>query len=416
MRHLWGLALAVVLLAAPAQAQSSGSFWVLREPDQAVQYDAPGSAARRAVQVPRRLLEHPEFLTVNAKGQMLFVPPRGAEWGSGEMASAGGRVWLWDGSQAREWPLGDRPAGGITITLDWFLSAGGDALFVLETRVEKVVDPSGLDLSVRTTARVRRTDLTRGSAVTIASLPSSGQCMCATGVCSETCPEWSLWAPGGVVGDAFLVTLVTPGQIGSTWHESLLYRRTGQQWRATKLPQPLEQPFAASSTGDLVIAAVLDGGCCAWMNEGSDKLLLVHGGAVAVLYDEFTRYDNSNYDVSFYPSNARLAPGRFMVAYTLVSTAKPGDPIPLSSSGTERPDELARVRATIAELPSIEVVRLSAPPQRTAVIPHAALVGWLNDREILTVRDGSLTVYDLQTARWRDAAIRVRTAADVFLP
>lgn len=422
MTRLWTLALAA-LLVSPVQAQSAKPLWVLQEPGQIVEYDASTFAARRTMNVPRRLLEHPEYLTVNPRGQMLFLPPRGVQWAGGEMASTADRVWFWDGRQADEWPLESQPARGtsgaqpilVETTADWFLSAGGDWLVVLETRFEKIVSEPGVERSVRTTSRILRTDLARSRSVTITSLPSSGWCACATGVCSETCPEWSFWAPDGVVGDVFLVTRVTPGQIGSTYHEGLLYQRSGQQWRATKLPGAVQQPLAASSGGEILIGAVLDGGCCGWENEGSDRMLLLRGGTVTVLYDELGRYDNRNYDVSFFPSNARLSPGKTMLAYTIASTAQPGAEIRLSSSGKEAPRELTRIRTAMAELPSIEILRLGVKPRRTAVIRHAVLVGWLNDGEILIAQDGRLSVYDVQTGKQRQTPIRVRTGADAFL-
>jgi hypothetical protein len=104
-----------------------------------------------------------------------------------------------------------------------------------------------------------------------------------------------------------------------------------------------------------------------------------------------------------------------MLAYTLASTVQPGGQIRLSSSGKENPRELARVRAAMADLPSIEVLRLTAKPRRTAVIRQAVLVGWLNDREILLAQDGRLAIYDVRTGRQRATPIRVRTAADAFL-
>ena len=99
---LWTQVLLAVLLVSAAQAQSPKHLWVLQEPDQIVEYDLATFAARRTLKVPRRLIEHPEYLSVNAKGQMVFLPPKGAQWGSGEMASAGDRLWFWDGHRAKE--------------------------------------------------------------------------------------------------------------------------------------------------------------------------------------------------------------------------------------------------------------------------------------------------------------------------
>ena len=421
---LWAqLLLAVLLLVSAAHGQSPKKLWVLQEPDQIVEYDLATFAARRTLKVPRRLIEHPEYLSVNAKGQMVFLPPKGAQWGGGEMASAGDRLWFWDGHQAKEWNLegpktpGDS-AGKPTIAetaIQCFLAAGGESLFWFENRFEMVRDEAGLERSVRSTSRVWRTDLAGGKPATITSFSSPGWCRCETGTCSETCPEWSFWAPDGIVNDVFLVTRLTPGQLGSTYHESLLYQRSGRTWQGKKLPLPVERPLTASEKGEVLVAAVPDAGCCGWENDSSDQMLLLRNGKVKVLYDEFDRYDNRNTDVSFYTADARLAAGNALLAYTVVSTARTASEIRLSSGGKENAEELARVRRAIPELPAVEIMQLGIPSRPATVIRQAAFVGWLSIREILVAQDGRLAVYGTRGNKRKDTTIRVRSAADAFL-
>ena len=408
---------------ASAHAQSSKRLWVLQEPDQIVEYDITTSAVLRTLTVPRRLLQVPEYLSINATGQMVFLPPKGAQWGGGEMATAAGRMWFWDGRQGRESKLEGpatpgRSAGNATVTepaLQWFLSAGGASLFWFENSFEKILDGPGLEHSVRSTARVWRTDIAGVRPETTAKLSPTGWCACTTGTCSESCAEWSFWAPDGVVDDFFVLTRVTPGQLGSTYHESLLYQRTGGKWFAKKLPQPVERPLTASEKGDVLLVAVPDGGCCGWENDSNDQLLLLRNGKSSVLYDEWARYGNRDYDVSFYAADARLAAGNAALAYTIVSTAATDSGIRLSSSGKENAEELARVRKAIADLPVVEVVQLASPSRPVATIRHAALVGWLNDRELLVAQDGRLALYDIRGNKLKETAIRVRSAADAFL-
>ena len=420
----WTQVLVAACLVSAAHAQSPKHLWVLQEPDEIVEYDVARFAARRTLKVPRRLIEHPEYLNINAKGQMVFVPPKGAQWGSGEMASSGDRMWFWDGHQGKERNLEDtKTRGGSaakpTITesaLQWALSAGGESLFWFENRFEKVTDEAGVEQSVRSTSRVWRTNLAGGRPETITSLSSPGWCQCATGICSETCPEWYFWAPDGVVDDFFLVTRVTSGQLGSTYHESLLYQRSGRTWKAKKLLQPIARPLTASAKGEVLVAAVPDGGCCGGENDSNDQTLLLRNGKVSVLYDEFNRYDNRNYDVSFYTADARLAAANTMIAYTVVSTARNASEIRLSLEGKENAEELARVRKAIAELPGVEVVQPGIRQLRPAtMIRHAGLVGWLSDREILVAQDGRLVVYDTCGNKRKETTIRVRSAADAFL-
>jgi len=412
---------ALAIVSAPAQ--SARRLWVLQEPDQIIEYDLVTSAVVRSQTIPRRLVEHPEYLSINAAGQMLFLPPQGAQWAAGEMATAADRAWFWNGRQATEWPLASPPrtgmsAGNPTVTASsrqWFLSVGGDSLFRVETSFEKILDNSGIERSVRSSERVLRTSLSGDHPESLATIGPSGWCECTTGVCSESCPEWSFWAPNRSVDDFFLATRMTPGQIESTYQESVVYQRSRSRWTPKRLPQPIAVPLAASERGDILIEAVPDAGCCAWENESSDQLLLRQGRRSVVLYDEARRYDNRNYDVSFYVSDARLSVGHTLLAYTLVSTARADGEIRLSSDGKENAEELARIRRTIANLPTVEIVQLGATPRTTAAIAHAGLVGWAGEREILVAQDGTLALYDPQGVRRRDTAIHVRSAAHAFL-
>ena len=414
------LALAVTVVAAVAPAQAAKQLWVLQEPDRIVEYDPSTFVARRTVTVPRRVLEHPEFLSVNARGQLLFLPPLGTEWTTGELATTRDRAWFWDGQHAKEWKLeGVKARGGSTgrrtlteSARQWFLSGGGDSVVWFETTFEKVVEDGG-EREVRTAARIWRTDLGGGSPQPIASLASSGACRCETGVCTETCPAWSLWAPDGIVGDFFVVTRVTPGQLETTYHESLVYQRAGATWAVKKLVQPVPKPLTGDEKGELLVTALPDGGCCGWENASNDQTLLLRHGKAAVIYDEFQRYDNRNYDVSFYTADARLAAGK--LAYTIMATTGPSAELRVSEDGKENAAELARLRKAIAALPAVEIVdpTTTAPP--LAVIARAALVGWLSDTELLVAQDGRLAVYDIRGAKRKDTPIRVRSAADAFL-
>jgi hypothetical protein len=421
--RLWTSWVIAALAIPTPRGQSAKRLWVLQEPDQIVEYDLVTSAVVRSQTVPRRLVEHPEYLSINATGQMLFLPSLGAQWAAGDMATSADRAWFWDGRQAKEWKLeGPKTPGthagkpSVTETVrQWFLSAGGESLFWIEHKFEKIRDTLGVEHSVRTTAHVWRTSPSGDNPVDVATIAASGWCECTTGVCSESCPEWSFWAPNGIADDFFLATRMTEGQMGSTYHESVLYQHAGSRWVTRKMPQPLQAPLAASDKGEILVTAVPDAGCCGWENESSDQLLLLRSGKSGVLYDEQSRYNNRNYDVSFYASDARLSASNTLLAYTLASTARPGGEIRLSDDGKENAGELARVRRTIADLPTVEIVQLGTTPQTAAAIAHAGLVGWLSEREILVVQNGRLAIYDIQGIRRQDTTIRARSAADSFL-
>ena len=405
-------------------AQPAKALWVLQPPDAIVLYDVPQCSPRRAVTVPPRCFEAPIDLAINAIGQMIFLPPAGMEWAGGELATASNRAWLDTSGPPNEVPevrVNDGPAGGRdtqdeTVSM-WYLSATGDSLFLSETTSEKTLDDSspGLERSVRSAFRVYRTDLAGGARVPVATLAVAGPCRCDTGVCLDTCPQWRLWAPGGVVGDFFLVTRFTEGQLQTDYQESVLYRHTGSRWRATKLPRPIERPLAASGSGDVLVAAVPDAGCCGAANDSSDQLIVASGASVSVVFDEWRRFGNQDYDVSIYPINAALAPGGSLLAYTLAATSGAGSSITVAPDREGNAAELARIRGALAELPLVAVTALAPPHRELAIIQHAALVGWLSDRELLVARDGRLVICDPHGVTPRETPIRVRTAADAFL-
>jgi len=417
--------LVLALLLSAVHAQSTKRLWVLQEPNEIVEYDVAFFTAKRTIKGPPRLVEAPEYLSINNRGLMLFLPPHGVHRGGGELASIGRRIWLWDGRQGKEWSLEGRETRGgragrptlIETIPKCFLSVGSKHLYWFENRFETVMDEEerGRERSMRSSWRVWRTDFCGSRPEAITNVPLSGWCQCLTGVCSESCPKWEFWAPDNIVGDFFLVTRFTPGQLESTYHESFLYQRSASTWQAKRLPRPIENPLTASEKGEILVAAVPDGGCCGWDNMGSDQMLLLQSGKVFVLFDEFKRYDNRNYDVSFYISNARLSPNNAAIAYTITSSARTGDEIRLSSDGKENAEELARVRRTIGELPAVEVVWLGNKGQPKTILRHASLVGWLSEHEIIVAQGGRLMVFDIHSQKRRETTIRVRSAGDAFL-
>jgi hypothetical protein len=54
-------------------------------------------------------------------------------------------------------------------------------------------------------------------------------------------------------------------------------------------------------------------------------------------------------------------------------------------------------------------------PRRIAFLPHATLVGWLSDKEILVVEGHLLVAYNVATGARRKSNIRVEDAAHAFL-
>jgi hypothetical protein len=168
-------------------------------------------------------------------------------------------------------------------------------------------------------------------------------------------------------------------------------------------------------SGLVLIEAIPDGGCCGWVNETDDQTWLTRNGKTMVLFDEFQQYQNQDYDLSFFTDNAKLSPHSSLAALTVTATNEPGSEIRLSDSGKANVAELSRIQEALAELPAVEVLRLNDPPKRIAMIPHARLVGWVNDEEILLVENGLLVSYNVVSGRGRKSEIKVFRESYAFL-
>ena len=151
------------------------------------------------------------------------------------------------------------------------------------------------------------------------------------------------------------------------------------------------------------------------MGMGGTSRTTGHFFGSVVLFDEFQQYQNQDYDVSFFTANAKLSPQSMLVAFTVTATHEPGREIRLSDGGKANTTELSRIQQALRELPAVEVLRLDDPPKRTAMIPHAKLVGWVNDQEILLVENGLLVSYNVASGRRRKSEIKVFKESYAFL-
>ena len=419
------LAVCFFCLSLLANAQSGKRLWVLQEPNGIVEYDPSTFVLRSSHLVPAEVLQSPQDLQINGKGQMLFLPATVREPDGLVHESSNPRVWFCDGSSSRFLSRTITniyvPSGGHVFVSSakprCFLSANGAHLFWFENRFKTLqTSDMGQDISTDTTFHAWQTDLSGEHPEDIATynFPS---CKCETAVCSETCPEATYWLPDNGIDDHFITTNWIPGQIGSTYEASFLYRKSAGRWSEVKLPHPMERVLDSSSDGSglVLIEAIPDSGCCGWVNGSDDQTLLTRNGRTVVLFDEFQQYQNRDYDVSFFTANAKLSPHSKLVALTVTSTNEPGNEIRLSDTGTANAAELSRIQQALTELPAVEVMRLDDPPKRTAMIPHASLVGWTNDEEILLVENGLLVSYNVVNGRRRESKIKVRNEPYAFL-
>ena len=205
--------------------------------------------------------------------------------------------------------------------------------------------------------------------------------------------------------------------IARTWIARSPSPRTSgrRENRPRKLPQPVYEFLDAAGDGDTYIDAIPDAGCCGWDNESDDVTRLVQDGKPRTLFDEFSRFHNRDYDVSFFTSKALFSPGGTGIAYTIAATSKPGQPIRLADQGKDNPQELREIQEALGRLPRVEAVSLSDLAKPRFSLPNAQLIGWLDAQRLLVWQHEELFVVDAATGQSTATGLKAEKAAYVFL-
>jgi hypothetical protein len=418
MRNFSRLYCVVFLLTASLGAQSK-RLWVLRAPGEAVEYDPATFAPKQTVKVPAEAVASPQTFAVNHLGQMLFAAPVAVPLAEGDLA-AERKVWFWDGhaatSLSREVAHGTASTGSnLAITEEApvpYLSADGTHLYWFSNQVRRL-QRDGVDLSLKTIWLCWETDLNAAGRQDLASI-TLPECSCPTGACEESCPNGEVWVPDEGVGKFYLLSQFVAGKTQAIYKASSLYEENAGKWTATTVDPPLRRVLDAANAG-AILEAVPDTSCCGWENQSNDLTLLRLHGRTVTVFDEQAAYKNPDYDVSFYTETGKLSADLAEVAVTIVATAKPNQPIQLAEQGQANPEESQRIRKALLDLPAVEVKSVEDSPRRIAFLPHAMLVGWINDKEILIAEGHLLVAYNVTTSVRRKSTIRVEDAAHVFL-
>jgi hypothetical protein len=419
----------------------SKRLWVMSASGAMVEYD-PATFAEKAlaekqtVKVPAEAGEAGQNFSVNHLGQMLFASPVALPLAEGDLAESQPRkVWFWDGHVAatlsRE-VTRTTSATGSNIAISESvavpaLSADGTHLYWFSNQAHRL-QRDGVDLSTRTTWQSWRTDLT-GADLTGADRAGADragagredeasvalpECSCPTGSCEESCAYGEVWVPDDGVGKFFLLTQFVSGKAQPIYKASSLYEERAGKWTATAVDPALRRVLDAANAST-ILEAIPDTACCGWENQSNDQTVMRLQGKTVIVFDELESYKNPDYDVSFYTENGKLSPDVSSVALTIVATAQPNTAIQLAEQGQANPEESQRIRKAVLDLPAVEVKSVEDSPRRVAFLPHAELVGWISDKEILIVEGHVLVAYDVATGARRKSGIRVEDVGRVFL-
>lgn len=409
-----------LLLSASLLTAQSKRLWVLRAPDQLVEYDLDTFKVKQTVNVPAEAVSSPAAVSITRGGQILFAPGVSLPLAKEDLESPH-KIWIWNGHAAALLDpqlehSAEETGSNEAVTESApavMLAADGAHLFWFANRTRRLQRDS-VDLSTTITWEMWRTDLNGGARedLTSAKLPD---CRCPTGTCEESCPVGVVWAPDDGLDKYFLMTNFVAGQTTPTYESTAIYKEDAGKWTPTALAGPLQRVLDADSGGNVIVEAIPDAGCCGWSNVSNDQTLVLLNGKTVSLFDEQATYKNPDYDVSFYTSNARLSPGDGFVAMTIVATAEPDKTIQLAEQGQANPEESARIRKALVELPEVVVKSVEDTPRQVAEVPHATLVGWISEKELLIVEDKLLVVYAPANGARRKTNVKVDDAAQVFL-
>ncbi len=401
----------VMIMAGPAA--NTRSLWVLSADNKLSRYDtAQFKMWIGNMPLPADARKNPEAISISPSGEVLVTLPS-------EGQSTIRRWWrsVPTHSELMGGAWDKRPAAGggysiLSATPELYVSSDGERLFWFEHR-EQRLNRTGPDISRDARFLAWTTDLDGEDPQKIVEF-TFPNCKCETGACQESCPEATMWAPDDSISDFFFVTRWVPGQIQSDYQETALYQRKDGAWTSRKLGHPVESFLDAADHGETYVERVPDGGCCGWENESDDQTMVVRVDKSTVIFDERQRFHNDNYDVSFFTETAKLSPDLNGVAYTLASTARPGQEIRLSDSGKEKPEELKTIQKELTDLPRVEIVWLSTPDRVAVSINKAELVGWLDAKRLLVVKNGEVQLVDA-TGKLTGAGIKADAAKFVFL-
>jgi hypothetical protein len=400
-------------------AAQSKRLWVLRAPGEAVEYDPATFAEKQTVKVPAEAVASPQNFSVNHLGQMLFAESAALPLTEADFTSER-KVWFWDGRTANTF---SRDVSRTTSTVGSnlsiaesapvpFLSADGTHLYWFSNQARRL-QRDGVDLSTKTTWLGWRTDLAGAGREDVASV-ALPECSCPTGGCEESCPYGEVWVPDDGVGKFFLLTQFVAGKTQPIYKATSVYEESAGNWSTTPFDAPLRRVLDAPDS-DAILEAIPDTACCGWENQSNDRTLLHLHGKTLTVFDEQSAYKNPDYDVSFYTEAGKLSPDLGSVALTIVATSKPNTPIQLAEQGQANPEESQRIRKALVDLPAVEVKSVGDSPRRIAFLPHATLVGWISDKEILIVEGHLLVAYNVASGARRKSGIRVEDAGRVFL-
>ena len=87
----------------------------------------------------------------------------------------------------------------------------------------------------------------------------------------------------------------------------------------------------------------------------------------------------------------------------------------MAEEGQANAEESQRIRNALADLPAVIIKSVEDSAKQVAFVPHATLVGWLSDKELLMVENHVLVLYSVGSGVRRRSTAKVDDATRVLL-
>ena len=211
-----------------------------------------------------------------------------------------------------------------------------------------------------------------------------------------------------------MLTEFVAGKTQPLYKATSVYQEDGGKWSATPIDPPLRRVLHPANANTILEPSQTPPAAAGRIRATIKHCSALHGKTMTV-FDEQAAYKNPDYDVSFYTQNGSVARPRCRSLHYRRERAAEQASTACRNKGKPTRKNRSAFAKRCLDLPAAEVKSVEDSPRRIAFLPHAELVGWISDKEMLVAEGPLLVAYNVANGTRRKSNIRVRSAAQVFL-
>ncbi len=214
-------------------------------------------------------------------------------------------------------------------------------------------------------------------------------CKNETGAWPETCPQGSVIFPKPDSStDVFVVQHFIDGQTQPTRLGNVLLFEGEGKWQTRPMGEG-DRILDVHPSGFPHVYTVDDKGCCSWSNESKDLagLRLQSGpGQGVVIFDEWEMFKNTDFDVSFFVSQAKFNADYSKIVVQIDSTGgqRSSEGIRLTYHSDQLDDEglqRKKLDQQLSQLPIVVVFEVKENSKALVTLKRAEFLEWVKPRE-----------------------------------